>query len=62
MQDLRDAGYLQEAVRNYLALLGWGYDAETTFFTTEELVEKFSLDRLREIIQAYNYLKSIGFR
>jgi glutamyl-tRNA synthetase len=46
VQDLRDAGYLPEAVRNYLALLGWGYDAETTFFTTEELVEKFSLERV----------------
>ena len=29
VQELRDAGYLPEAVRNYLALLGWGYDAET---------------------------------
>ena len=46
VQDLRDAGYLPEAVRNYLALLGWGYDAETTFFTTEELVERFSLERV----------------
>ncbi len=46
VQELRDAGYLQEAVRNYLALLGWGYDAETTFFTTEELIEKFSLERV----------------
>jgi glutamyl-tRNA synthetase len=46
IQDLRDRGYLQEAVRNYLALLGWGYDAETTFFTTEELIEKFSLERV----------------
>lgn len=46
VQELRDAGYLQEAVRNYLALLGWGYDAETTFFTTEDLIEKFSLERV----------------
>jgi len=45
-QELRDAGYLPEAVRNYLALLGWGYDAETTFFTTEELIERFSLERV----------------
>jgi glutamyl-tRNA synthetase len=45
-QELRDAGYLPEAVRNYLALLGWGYDAETTFFTTEDLIEKFSLERV----------------
>jgi glutamyl-tRNA synthetase len=46
VQELRDAGYLAEAVRNYLALLGWGYDATTTFFTTEELIERFSLERV----------------
>jgi glutamyl-tRNA synthetase len=46
VQELRDAGYLPAAVRNYLALLGWGYDAETTFFSTEELVERFSLERV----------------
>ncbi len=46
VQELRDAGYLPEAVRNYLALLGWGYDESTTFFTTEELVERFSLGRV----------------
>ena len=39
VQELRDGGYLPAAVRNYLALLGWGYDAETTFFSTGELVE-----------------------
>src|SRR5436189_273345 len=37
VQELRDEGYLPEAVRNYLSLLGWGYDDETTFFSTEEL-------------------------
>ena len=46
MQELRDAGYLPEAVRNYLALLGWGYDETTTFFSTEELIERFSLERV----------------
>jgi glutamyl/glutaminyl-tRNA synthetase len=46
VQDLRDRGYLPEAVRNYLALLGWGYDDETTFMTTDELKERFSLDRV----------------
>ena len=44
VQELRDRGYLPEAVRNYLALLGWGYDEETTFFTTEELKRNFSLE------------------
>jgi glutamyl-tRNA synthetase len=46
VQDLRDRGYLPEAVRNYLALLGWGYDEETTFFTTEELQRNFSLEQV----------------
>jgi glutamyl-tRNA synthetase len=46
VQELRDAGYLPEAVRNYVSLLGWGYDESTTFMTTEELVERFSLDRV----------------
>jgi glutamyl-tRNA synthetase len=46
VQELRDAGYLPEAIRNYLALLGWGYDDTTTFFTTDELTERFSLERV----------------
>src|SRR3954447_6392604 len=46
VQELRNAGYLPEAVRNYLALLGWGYDDTTTFFTTQELQERFTLERV----------------
>ena len=46
VQDLRDAGYLPEAVRNYVALLGWGYDDETTFHTIPELQERFRLERV----------------
>jgi glutamyl-tRNA synthetase len=46
VQELRDAGYLVEAVRNYLALLGWGFDEETTFHSTEELQQRFSLERV----------------
>ena len=40
----RDMGYLPEAMVNYLALLGWAYDAEQQIFTVDELVQKFSLD------------------
>jgi glutamyl-tRNA synthetase len=46
VQELRDQGYLPAAVRNYLALLGWGYDESTTFFSTDELVKLFSLERV----------------
>jgi glutamyl-tRNA synthetase len=41
VQELRDAGYLPAAVRNYLALLGWGTDDDTTLMSTAELVKRF---------------------
>ena len=46
VQDLRNSGYLREAVINYLALLGWGYDETTTFFTIQQLQELFTLERV----------------
>jgi glutamyl-tRNA synthetase len=46
VQEVRDQGYLPEAVRNYIALLGWGYDESTTFMTTDELVERFTIERV----------------
>jgi glutamyl-tRNA synthetase len=46
VQELRDSGYLPEAVRNYLALLGWGTDDDTTIMSTEELVERFDVSRI----------------
>ena len=48
VQELRDAGYLPEAVRNYLALLGWGDDDDETILTTDELVERFALERVSQ--------------
>ncbi|MGZ5319873.1 MAG: glutamate--tRNA ligase [Solirubrobacterales bacterium] len=47
VQELRDAGYLPAAVRNYLALLGWGTDDDTTIMGTNELVERFEIERVR---------------
>src|SRR6185312_4165176 len=46
VQELRDRGYLPEAVRNYVALLGWGTEESQEFFTTDELVREFSLERV----------------
>lgn len=42
----RDEGYLPEAVLNYLALLGWSLDGETTILSRDTLAENFSLDRV----------------
>ena len=44
VQELREAGYLPAAVRNYLALLGWGADDDATLIPTEELVERFRVE------------------
>ena len=46
VEELRAAGYLPAAVRNYLALLGWGTDDDTTLMSTEELIERFDLARV----------------
>jgi glutamyl-tRNA synthetase len=44
VQELRDAGYLPAAARNYLALLGWGTSDDTTLIATDELVERFRVE------------------
>ncbi len=47
VQELRDAGYLPEAVRNYLALLGWGYDEDDdVLHAPRSCSERFSLERV----------------
>jgi glutamyl-tRNA synthetase len=46
VQELRDAGYLPEAVDNYIALLGAGFASDEEFFTLEQLAERFRLERV----------------
>ncbi|MCW2966671.1 MAG: glutamyl-tRNA synthetase, partial [Solirubrobacteraceae bacterium] len=46
VQELRDAGYLPEAVTNYLALLGWGDEDDETIIPRCELVKRFSIERV----------------
>jgi len=48
VQELRDAGFLPEAVRNYLALLGWGDADDETIIATDELVKRFALERVQK--------------
>jgi glutamyl-tRNA synthetase len=48
VQELRDAGFLPEAVRNYLALLGWGAADDQTIISTEELVAQFDVARVQK--------------
>ncbi|HEY6291575.1 MAG TPA: glutamate--tRNA ligase, partial [Terriglobia bacterium] len=47
LENFREMGILPEALRNYLALLGWSpADGVTEIFSTEGLIQQFSLDRI----------------
>lgn len=46
VQELRAAGYLSEAVDNYIALLGAGFAPDREHFTLEELAQRFRLERV----------------
>ncbi len=57
VEELRDAGYLSETLMNFLALLGWSYDDKTTIMSREELIERFSLDRVQSSPATFDYQK-----
>ena len=46
VEEYRDAGYLSDAFVNYLALLGWSLDGETTIIPRDVLASKYRLDRI----------------
>jgi glutamyl-tRNA synthetase len=46
VEAFREQGILPEALMNYLALLGWSKDADTTFLSKQELVEAFDIERV----------------
>lgn len=46
VEEYRDAGYLSDAFVNYLALLGWSLDGETTVIPRDVLASQFSLERI----------------
>jgi len=46
VEDFKKKGYLPEALINYIALLGWAPEEEREIFSLEELIEKFSLERV----------------
>ena len=57
VDEFRSAGYVPEALMNFLALLGWAPDGETTIMGREELVERFSLDRVGSSPATFDYAK-----
>jgi glutamyl-tRNA synthetase len=57
VDDFRQAGYVPEALMNFLALLGWAPDGETTIMSRDELVERFSLERVGSSPATFDYAK-----
>ena len=57
VEEFRDAGYLPEALMNFLALLGWAPDGETTIMAPDELVRRFGLERVGASPATLDYQK-----
>lgn len=53
----RDQGFLPETMVNFLALLGWSYDDKTEIMTSEELIERFTLERIGKTSAVFNHDK-----
>ncbi len=57
VDEFRHAGYYAPALMNFLALLGWSYDDKTTIMSSDELIERFSLDRVVPSPATFDYEK-----
>jgi glutamyl-tRNA synthetase len=57
IDEFRDAGYIAPALMNFLALLGWSYDDKTTIMSREELIERFTLERVQPSPATFDYQK-----
>ncbi len=57
LDEFRDMGYYAPALMNFLALLGWSYDDKTTIMSRDELIERFSFDRVQPSPATLDYKK-----
>lgn len=57
VEEYRDAGYLSDAFVNYLALLGWAPDGETTIVPRDVLAREFSLDHVSKNPATFDFKK-----
>jgi glutamyl-tRNA synthetase len=57
VEEFRTSGYLPETMVNFLALLGWAPDGETTLMRRDELIERFSLERVSPSPSQFDFAK-----
>jgi glutamyl-tRNA synthetase len=55
--EFKRQGYLPEAMMNYLALLGWSFDGKTEIFSKQELIRRFSLERVVKSPACFDFEK-----
>ena len=59
VEEFRAAGIIPEALLNYLALLGWSYDDHTEVMSRDELIKRFSLERVGKSAATFDYEKLV---
>jgi len=57
VDEFRESGYVPEALMNFLALLGWAPDGETTIMSRDDLVARFTLERVGSSPATFDYAK-----
>jgi glutamyl-tRNA synthetase len=57
VDEFRSAGYLPETIVNFLALIGWAPDGETTIMSRDEIVERFTLESVSVSPGTFDYAK-----
>ncbi len=57
VSDFRKAGYLPEALVNFVSLLGWSYDDSREFFSMDDLCKLFSLEKINKSPAVFDYRK-----
>ena len=57
VDEFRTAGYLPEALVNFLALIGWAPDGETTILSRDEIVARFTLEAVSTSPGTFDYAK-----
>ena len=55
-------GYLPDAILNYLVLLGWSLDERTEFFTRQQMIDNFSLERVNRAPASFDPKKLWSFQ
>lgn len=61
VHQFQQAGFLPEAIINFIALLGWNPGTEQEIFTLDQLIESFSMERVQKANAVYDFKRALWF-